>query len=424
MPNVVKETPAKSGPQLIGSVASGEITQSLPVSVATYRKIRKDPTIAFARAVRVAMAVAGEWTVESDDEVDDDIITFIKDWFIPQRGSVYQFAMRGGIDFGWAPFEKVFGQVEDGRVAITKFKPLFHDITIILVDSTTGTFGGFKQQTDQIITLPLEQALNIPFRLEGTQWYGEPLLENARGVYNEWTEASASANRYDRKIAGSHFIIYYPPGKTEYKGEVTDHSVIASNLLKDLEASGSLFVPNVFAETTEGLNKEREGWKIEMLSAANSGTSQFIERLSYLDIQKVRAMLMPERSILEGEHGTKSEAGVHLGVAITILEQEDQWITQHINWHCVDQVLELNFGPEARGTVRLVAAPLEDERLKFLEEVYTNILKNATGFANEFIQVDTDSLKDKLGIPKSGEIADAGDELTKEVKKQTDAVSE
>lgn len=424
MPNVISETAAKSGPQFIGSVASGEISASMAASAATYRTIRKDPTIGFARAVRVAMAVAGAWTIEADDEVDDERIKFISDWFLNQRNTIYQFAMRGNIDFGWAPFEKVFGQVEDGKVAIVKFKPLFHDITTILVDKTTGGFAGFKQQTDKVITIPLEQALNIPFRLEGTQWYGEPLLENARLVYNEWKEASASANRYDRKVAGTHFIIYYPPGQSDLEGTETDNGEIARTLATELEASGTLYLPNTFLEVLEGLNKERPGWKIELLSAANSGATQFIERLTYLDIQKVRALLLPERAILEGEHGTKAEAGEHIGIAIMVLQQEDVWITEFVNWHCVDQVLELNYGPEARGTVRLVAAPLEDDRLKFLESVYLAILKNATGFANEFIQIDTDALKDKIDVPKSGEIADAGSELKIVADQQIDNVTE
>jgi len=51
------------------------------------------------------------------------------------------------------------------------------------------------------------------------------------------------------------------------------------------------------------------------MSATNTSQGSFIDRQKYLDALKMRAFGLPERSILEGSHGTKAEADVHADIA-------------------------------------------------------------------------------------------------------------
>jgi len=400
-----------TGPQLIGRVTGvNELAKYLPATYATYRTIRRHPTIALARALSIAPVVAAEWSVEADDDVDDDVVKFVQDQLIGLHEPLMQSAMECGIDYGWAPFEKVFYVTRDGRIGLQKLKPLLVDITEVLIVKRTGAFNGFKQTPSdgEPITIPVEYAFNVPFRVEGTNWYGVSLLENIRPTYNTWMDANDGAARYDRKLAGSHWVVYYPPGTSidGTTGKEEDNGVLADRILKTLEASGAVSVPRIVAKYLDQLNAQApdKSWEITMLSDDSPRQPSFIERLNYLDKLMVRGLLLPERSLLEGQFGTKAEAGVHADAAVTQRDLEHRHVTRMVNWYMLDQLLALNWGEEMRGKVRLKASPLSDDAQQWLREIYRKLLENPNGFLEEFATIDRDALKDTLGVPKAAEV--------------------
>jgi hypothetical protein len=418
---VKPELKEKTKYQLISSVISQDYLvkqQSCGMTFKKYRELAKDPTNNLAKTVLVGVLLSGSWSIEADEDVDDEIIEFIQKQIIPQRPMITQTVMEyADIVFGWQGFEKVFEE-KDGKIVLKKLKPLLQDITQILVDKDTGAFLGFRQtdlQTGQPIDLPIEKSLLIPFRVEGTQWHGGGRLDNVISTQRMWDAANDGADRYDRKIAGSHFIVYYPAGVTLLNSVETDNGVIASELLKSLESSGSIAIPSSAAEYVDQLNKEAmsknvTGWKIDILEDSGGRQPTFIQRLDYLDKLKVRGFGIPERAILEGNFGTKAEAGVHGDFLILDVQNCESHIVWHINWYVIDQLLALNYGEDMRGKVRVKAAPIVDEQITFLREVYKSILSSPSGFIEEMGQIDTDGLKDKLNIPKSKEVAQAGDD--------------
>lgn len=401
------QLPTADAPPTIGERTKAQVIatsgnllgqSALPASFATYRRMRKHPTIALARALSIAPIVAADWSIEKrDDDVPDDWVDFIDDQLMPIREPLVQDALEGGVDFGNQPWEKVFGLDRDGLIGLKKLKPLLQDITEILVDKETGAFEGFKQGS---ITLDLANSLLIPFRVEGTAWHGEPLLENARNAWNDWLESNKGARKYDEKVAGSHFVVHYPDGETEdQSGSKTANHVLAKRILDALEASGSIAIPNNLAAHVANLDDAEPGWVITILEDSGGRQPTFINRLDYLDAQMARAMLIPERSVLQGQHGTQAEAGEHIDLALTHADLTHRHVTRMVNWHLVDQLLAINHGEEARGAVRLVAAPIRDAKLAFLREVYVAFLANPSGFLEEFGAIDTESLKALLGIP-------------------------
>jgi len=385
------------------------------VTYQTYRDLRRDPTIAMARGLLGAAVLAAGWSIESDEDTPKDVVKLIDEDFMPIREQLVEAAIFGGVDYGWQGFEKVF-EADGGAIRLAKMKPLLPDITTIKIDAATGAFAGYEQvrPDGQTVLLPLENCLHIAFRVEGTQWHGESLLENARAIQEKWDAADTSAANYDKKIAGSHFVVYYPPGVSMVGGQAKDNGEVASLILTALESSGSITVPKTVAEYIDQLNNvaasEMLAWKIEILQDAGGRQPSFVDRLKYLDTLKVRALLLPERAILEGQFGTKAEAGEHADMALTNIQLADQHITRHVNWYAVDQLLALNYGEGMRGKVRLVATPLLDAQLGFLRAVYRAILINPQGFVEEFGMIDTDALKDRLGLPKSKQIAQAGED--------------
>ncbi len=398
-----------SGPQITSSVSistsTGIMHRSMPATYAQYRALRKDATVALARGLGAGPILAGSWSVEANDGTPDEWVDFIRDTFLDLRPMVYWNALLfGNCDFGWMPFEKVYRY--DGRwLRLAKLKPLLHDLTDILVDEG-GTFTGFRC-THPIqggyVDLPRNKCLLIYFRPEGTDWHGTPLLENARPYVDQWGNANDGADRYDRKLAGSHWIIYYPDGVATYNNIAnTPNGEIAADLLRRLESSGSIAIPMSVKKTVKELNTATDnGWKVEILDAGGGQQASFIDRLRYLDTLKTRALMMPERSILEGQFGTKAETGAMQDLAVTWMQLVDWDITRLVNWYAVDEVLAMNFGEEARGSVYLVASPLVDAKLTLLQDIYKLVMANPTGFVQEYDSLDMDSLKEKLGIPRA-----------------------
>ena len=235
------------------------------------------------------------------------------------------------------------------------------DITEILVNEC-GTFAGLKQSK---VVLPVQNCLLLSFRVEGTDWYGTPLLENARETWNDWRDANRGAARYDRKVAGAHWVVRYPQRQEiDATGRTRESADMAQEVLSTLEASGSIALLN---EPTAGdpANPSQQ-WLIELLEDAGGRQPTFVERLRYLDSLMARATLIPERSVLEGQYGTKAEAGEQIDLALTHADLAHRHVTRLVNWHAVDQLLAINWGDEYRGTVRLVASPIRDAKLQYV----------------------------------------------------------
>ena len=73
-----------------------------------------------------------------------------------------------------------------------------------------------------------------------------------------------------------------------------------------------------------------------------------------------RSILIPERSIQEGQHGTLAEAEAHGDVALAMCELADETIVDAVNEQLVEKILLVNYGDEAVGKVRICRVPLTD----------------------------------------------------------------
>lgn len=379
-------------------------------NVGTYtqlRTVRKDPTVILARAMLIAAIQAGSWNIECDEEVNEEMSLFMEHILKLRDVFLFNCVAYGRVDYGWIGFEKIFSLV-DGKIVLSKLKPLLHDITTILVDPS-GNFNGFRQGSLGYGTLgigtgntgvvypldiPLNKSMLVSFDVEAGNLYGTPLLEYIREIRDMWDEANDGARRYDLKLAGTHWVIKYPPGVGTVNGVETDNGVIAATLLSALESSGSIAVPTstatVLQELINAQVADLYGWHVELLSDNGQKQSNFIDRLKYLDTQKVRGLGLPERAILEGQFGTKAEAGVHGDMAIMNFEQIDKSIASAVNDQIINQLVELNYGPEYVGKIRLVPQPLVDTQITYLRTLYEKLSDPS---------IDIETLRNKLDIP-------------------------
>lgn len=405
------KTKEKTGAQVLAVAAyDGTLNRTISTSTyATYRKMRLDPTIALARWLSVAPILASNWSVETKEGAPNEARDFISEQLLPLRTHIVKTGMYGTIDFGWQAYEKVFKVLPDGKVGIDKIKPLIQDYTDILVDKKTGAFAGLLQssalsESIEEARLNVAESLLLSIDVEGTDWYGQPIMEVARSAYDKWNDVDDAATRYDSKMAGSHWVIEYPIGQTPYgAGNVlTDNYIIAQSLINSLQASGAIAIPREISEVVmdRSITEAENAWKITLVTDSANAQSSFIERERYLDALKVRAFGLPERAVLEGQYGTKADAEAHAAFAITNMELRNEIFVQSINWHLVNQLLRINFGPKTENLVYLRPSPITDLAKIFLQEVYKKILEDESGFALEASAIDAEALRDRLDIPQ------------------------
>lgn len=412
--------PEKTLPQRVASVSvifGGKLVKSTTLATyKTYRLMRKDPTIGMARQLLMAPILASGWSVLAEEDAPEGAKEFINAQVTKIHLNLLSSALQGCIDFGWQAYEKVFEVGLDGRIGIKKLKPLIHDFTDIMVDENTGAFAGLQQKE---LRLQVEESLLLYIDPEGTDWYGQSVMESARLAYNKWNATDEGAERYDQKIAGSHWVVHYPPGVSQVEGTDVDNLKVAKDIVDTLESSGAIIVPRVVAEFVDDSNRDQpDAWKVELMSDGGPKQYSFVARLKYLDTLKVRAFGLPERSVLEGSFGTKAEAEAHANFAITNMELRHKLFVELINWHLVNQLLRLNFGEGTDSLVYIQAAPITDMARTFLRNLYVEIIRNPSGFVEEFGSIDLEGLKDQLEIPTTPEnelrvrldVDDSGDE--------------
>jgi hypothetical protein len=414
----------RTPPQVHTSIAyDGELTRP-SVGTLTYQKIRQiriDPTVKMVRQFAVAPIVAGKWVIEAEDDAPEGAKEFIEKEITRHRLDLITQGMYGQIDYGWIAFERVIEDLPTGEWGIKWLKPLLHDITTILVDAGTGAYIGVRQQPNSIVSSPTQLAAQIDLtgeetvlinaEVEGTNWYGEPVMKALEAIYDEQKVINTGARKYDQRIAGSHWIIYYPIGTSKYKGSTIDNGALAQELIRGIESMGGIALPRSAVEafdqvTSQMSQQEASQWKLELLSDKGSGQTPFLERYKYLDILKVRAFGYPERAMLEGQFGTKAEAEAHADLAILNLEMKHAQLVQQVNRQLCDWYLRVNWGPDYCGKVFIKPAPLADRAIAFFRQVYLALVANRDGFYQEAAAVDWQAFRDSLGIKEAPPIVD------------------
>jgi hypothetical protein len=211
------------------------------------------------------------------------------------------------------------------------------------------------------------------------------------------------AARYDRKIAGAYLLLHYPSfGQgIDQNGAKLDNVYLAQRILDKLEAASGVAIGDVPSELFPGQDPNQTAWRLEVQGSAGGQQQGFVDRLRYLDSLKVRGMLLPERAILEGQHGTLAESQSQGDLALLQSELVHHHLTREINRQAVDPVLEANWGPAYRGKVRLEAAPLSDANQGFLRQLVTQVLADPKYFADLFRRADWPSIFDAVGLPQT-----------------------
>lgn len=385
----------------------GFLSEPSPATYKTYRAMRSNPTIAIARAALFAPVKANKWSFEAKDGVPDDRVKFIQDQFNDLRTRLVQDVLRA-VEYGWQPFERVYG-VAEGRYTLARAKALLPDESEPIVDKEKLHLLGVKNGR---VELNLQQAAVVTYDQEGDDPYGRSIYENIREfAWHPWTDAAGKLAQYYTKGAGVTPIVRYPLGRQQdASGTEVDNSENAANILRTLGLGQGVAMPNQIDGAFEDILRaganvaDLMAWQISFLETRSGVGGEIVDGLRHYEKLMVRGMLQPERAILEGQFGTKADAGSHGDLGLLIATELVEWVIDRVNKLFVNPLLSINFGREAIDSVYISPSPIRDDDKEFIRN-----LMAATLSANPDLLMavaDFDAMLDSTGIPKSAEVVD------------------
>ena len=374
----------------------------------THRAMLRHPTIAMARCLMIAPMTLVPWTLKVQNDAPVSARWLIQNEIVNRKVSILKYALEGLIDYGFQVNEVVYnpdGKNEVGEDAITiyKIKPLLPYITFLRANPLNGEFAGIRQNdvyTGALRYVEPDRVQLFNIDVEGTNLYGNSVLDNSVKPWDNWNTVNDVSMGYLNKIAGAHWVIYYPVGMTEFNGVDTDNGEIAKNLLTRLEANGGLTIPNDIRDFTMEANQNSSEplWKIENISDSGATSASYVENLRHYEELMVMGLMFPPHALLEGQFGTKAEAVVHAEAPVAAMEMRVRGVVDQLNNQTVDTLLELNYGKMARGCVQIEIPPITHDDSEFLKQIYQNLLSNPDSGYALLQNINLKGLGDKLQL--------------------------
>ncbi len=384
-----------------------ELPKTSPGTIATYRKMRNNPTVALAMAVSTAPIRSAAIGVQArDDDTPDEWLELVR-WQKRVHWDTLLKNMLTGVWFGFAPFENVY-EVRDSLIVYKRIKHLIPEKTDILIDKETGEFKGFRQGS---VELSRRKSFLYTHDQEGDQLHGRSRFENIRDTaWVTWDDMNKRWRQFALKVASVIALIHYPEGESKDRsGSLKDNFELAELVLANLVRGAGVAIPNTFAKyagdlTRAGIDISKlKAWEIEFLETKGNHTEGFIKSMRYADSLIFRGILVPERAATEGQSGTKAEASAHGDLAMVIADLLMSEILAAANTNFVDNLLCINFGEDAAGAVRLVTEGVNPMTKAFFRNLIQAILSNPLNIGLLEQLVDVGELAESTGLPRPPE---------------------
>lgn len=303
---------------------------SIPLS--KLEQMRRDPMIAFGLMFCKVPLVRARWFIRCADPAKAAFI----DGELRKVWGRYVLALCNDMDYGYSPVVKRFDldrpqhtyieTGEDGeqeRLAWDKgvdaivwkpFVPL-NPSWASAAFTKQGEFNGihyrksshrgFDFSAGDRPEIPLEKALwstNEKDTVFGNL-YGYPRTGYAYRYWWSYWYRWALADRAFERFADPAIVVYHPPQPIDDEtGEEVDFSTLAIGAGEDVRSGDTVALPNSMVLGTDGQGKGIREWEItQQESKANFDALD--QSFEYLDVQKLRALMIPEQSLVEGKGG-------------------------------------------------------------------------------------------------------------------------
>jgi hypothetical protein len=195
----------------IATTGLGGFTPPASGSYETYRRMDAHPTIALARSIVLSPVYRNGWGWKLRHG-PKEWKEFAQRIIEPLRPRLIRDGLRG-LDYGWFGGEIVWEE-RQGRLCISRVKPLLPDITTILADDG-GEFAGLENRPSggeqAILRADEGKAFLYTYDGEADNLYGRSRHENVR--HQAWGPSLQVAEKlaqYLNKVAGLVIQLHYP----------------------------------------------------------------------------------------------------------------------------------------------------------------------------------------------------------------------
>lgn len=390
-----------------------------PAGFHVWRAIRNNPTVNLGRVAALApvkMAMGRATLRAVDDGYADEAKAIWPELAMVFRRWVQHAAT--GLDYGFAASEIVWGPKRVGGMTLewpVEIKPLAPEVTSPNVDA----HGRLEGLTNLGVRLGIEDVVWYSNEPEFGDPWGTSRAESVRQIWHAWNRALARLGQYAAKVAGVTPIVEFPEGKSgDENGTPQDNYDLACAIVSMLEQGSGVVMPNILANFYADLAAngvrlapgDLKAWNIRFLETASGHGADMVAILTQLDKFLVRGYCVPERAVLEGEHGTKADSEVHADITLQQGEDVAYAMGDTFDRAVIQQIAVRNWGADADGVVRLHVPTLQDEAARLARAVVRAVLTTPATLETYGRIVDLDAMIEQQGIPVRAENDPARDD--------------
>jgi hypothetical protein len=400
-----------------------------PWSIPIAWQMRRYSTIVLAFTVTTAPILAGTRTIEIGGETNAEAETWKKNAeqdFLPLVHKAIAPSMES-LHFGHWLQEVVWGE-KNGRTVPTAYKSILPGMAQLYQDEF-GNFVGYKLGHEfrdaRYAFLAVNESHIDPIN-------GYARNENCREEWWRARQSNANADRTERKASGIQMGIGAPSGSswTDANGKQIFPKDFAQTIT-DSAARGDTFTYPLMIFDRKSIEQRPElaevaPVKLQQFDWGNTGPAILAQIARLADLQKdiMRAWHRPERESMEGQHGTKAEAGTHGAIGTTDSELvhtdrceqlSEQPLCRYVDANCPTP-------PEKRGWYLYIKpAPLSDPQQQFLQDVAKQLFTTPQTAQEMATYPDKRQLLERVEIPLRPQEEVDADIAEQEAEKQAAA---
>ena len=397
-----------------------------PENISLFRmyQMRKDPMLQMGLHYCKFPLVRSKWHIECEDE---KIGQAIEEMIRPVHAA-YTKMFLNKLDFGYQGGIKQYelgsidGQYEDKKTGVVS--PLWDDPDIqplvlgsplplppewVRVRLEEGAFAGIdtlfgsmsEQSTDsdEDRFIPAEHAVwtTNEFEEHFRNYYGYPRTGYAYRFWWSYWFRFHMEDRHFEQDADPALQVWYPPGDQAIAGQTERKSnqQVALEMGANLRGGATVAWPSEVYHDDQGKATTTRLWEAAFLTGGEN-LQAFRASAEYLDILRLRSILVPEQALVEGKGGTDSRASSlsYASIFNESLGQEAEDQDGYWNRYIIPKLVEANFGTDAPRCTKKTTG-FEDEDLTLAGE----LIKIAFQLDPNALPIDFEELVTMANLP-------------------------
>ena len=386
-----------------------------PGSVPIYWQMRRYPTICLAWMTVATPILAGTQTIEiaewAQRKFGDDTMSEMRaaaeQYIAPIIKKAMTAALDYGLHFGFALQEIIWERTDDKLTIPSDIVPVLPGEGMIYRD-IYRRFSGFRVYQE-------ERDARYGFLFVNQPWidpiFGYSRNENARVPWWRAMQSANNADRTEKKASGTQIGFGFPMGQTwtDDDGNPLMPADVVQQIFNGAIQGKSFTYPKVPFRMQDVMKNpalwdmSTIDWKTIDWGNMGPAIEAHLARKRELDVDMFRGWYRPERSAMEGVHGTLAEAQQHGEAAITDSELIHSEYCSQFDAQVTNRWLVTNFGKEFAGSIFNRASPLTDPVMSFMRNVANTLVSSygASGpaAADMLSQIDWRRVAEKTELP-------------------------